>query len=49
MKRCIQCGSSGLSKKGQRFCSKECRYRYYHSGVMLLILKKQWFEMILSG
>ena len=47
--RCIQCGSRSLSRKGQMFCSKECRYRYYHSRDMVLTLKKQWFDMILSG
>jgi len=47
--RCIQCGSSRLSRKGQMFCSKKCRNRYYRKGDMILPLTKKWFDMILSG
>lgn len=48
MSKCIQCGNS-VSGKGQLFCSKRCRYKYHHSGDMVLTLKKKWFDMILSG
>ena len=47
VEKCIRCGSS-LYRKGQMFCCKECRYRYYHSGDLILTVKKQWFDMILN-
>lgn len=36
-------------RSDQLFCSKQCRYKYYHSSDMVLTLKKKWFDMILSG
>jgi len=33
----------------QLFCCTRHRYKYYHSGDLVLTLKKQWFDTILSG
>ena len=50
MNRCIKCGNKfSPSRSDQLFCSKRCRYKYYHSSDLILTLKKQWFDMILSG
>ena len=47
--RCWQCGSTIHGRKNQMFCNSRCRYRYYHNNDLVLILKKQWFDMILNG
>ena len=47
--RCLNCGSKINGRKNQMFCSKQCRYKYNHHRDMILTLKKQWFDMILSG
>lgn len=49
MERCWKCGTRFAGRKGQMFCSKFCRDKYYHSGPLILPLKKEWFDMILSG
>lgn len=49
-KQCIQCWNSFVAARSdQMFCSPECRYRYYHSGPIILPTQKQWFDMILAG
>ena len=49
-KTCFNCGCHfHPTRSDQLFCSKKCRYNYYHRGNMVLTLKKKWFEMILSG
>lgn len=48
--RCFNCGCKfDAVRSDQMFCSKSCRYKYNHRGEMVLTLKKQWFDMILSG
>jgi len=49
MNRCWKCGTKFSGRKGQIFCSDRCRYKYHHSGNLVLTLKKEWFDMILSG
>lgn len=50
MNSCISCRQRFTPKRSdQMFCSKLCRYRYYHSNDLILTLKKKWFDMILSG
>ena len=44
MGKCIRCGNR-LYRKGQIFCCKECRYKYYHSGDLILTLKKQLSDL----
>lgn len=47
---CFNCGCKfDAVRSDQLFCSKRCRYKYYHSGSMIMTLKKKWFDMILSG
>lgn len=47
---CFKCGCKfDATRSDQLFCPKRCRYKYYHSGDMVLTLKKKWFDMILSG
>ena len=46
--RCWHCGNP-VNRKGAYFCSDRCRYKYNHSGPLILTLKKQWFDMIVSG
>ena len=47
---CFNCNCKfDAVRSDQMFCSKGCRYKYYHRGDMVLTLKKQWFDMILSG
>lgn len=47
---CFNCGCKfHPARSDQLFCSKSCRYKYNHRGDMVLTLKKEWFEMILSG
>jgi len=47
---CFNCGCKfHASRSDQLFCSKRCRYKHYHSGSMVMTLKKKWFDMILSG
>lgn len=47
---CFYCGCKfDASRSDQLFCSKRCRYKYNHSGYMIMTLKKKWFDMILSG
>lgn len=48
-RNCIKCGTILCGRSDQIFCSSSCRYKYYHSSCLVLILKKQWFDMILSG
>lgn len=50
MNTCFNCGRKFYPvRSNQLFCSKGCRYNYHHRGDMVLTLKKQWFDMILSG
>ena len=46
---CIHCGNAFEGKANQSFCSKKCRNKYSRNNYMVLTLKKQWFDMILSG
>lgn len=47
--KCFNCGSKFYANRSdQLFCSKSCRYKY-NRGYLVLTLKKQWFNMILSG
>ena len=46
-RRCMLCGQEVY--RNQLFCFKKHRYKYYHGGDLVLTLKKQWFDMILSG
>lgn len=46
--RCFYCGQR-TDRANQLFCCKRHRYKYYHNHDMVLTLKKQWFDMILSG
>lgn len=49
-KHCFHCGCGFHSTRSdQLFCSKRCRYKYYHGNIMVLTLKKEWFDMIISG
>ncbi len=49
-KRCFNCDCHfSAVRSDQLFCSPRCRYNYHHKGDLVLTLKKQWFEMILSG
>lgn len=49
-KQCIQCWNSFVAvRSDQMFCCQECRYRFYHSGPIILPTQKQWFDMILTG
>lgn len=47
--KCWYCGSSITGNKNKMFCNEHCRYKYNHQADMVLILKKQWFDMIISG
>lgn len=47
--KCLYCGSSMTGNKNKLFCDEHCRYKYNHQSDMVLTLKKQWFDMILSG
>ena len=47
--KCFYCGSTIIGNKNKLFCDEHCRYKYYHNSDMVLTLKKQWFDMILSG
>lgn len=45
---CFCCGQKFHPiRSDQLFCSKHCRYKYYHHNDMILTLKKKWFDMIL--
>lgn len=46
-RHCMLCGQTVYGN--QLFCCTRHRYKYYHSGDLVLTLKKQWFDMILSG
>lgn len=47
---CFKCGCKFTpSRSDQLFCSKRCGYKYHHKNDLTLTLKKQWFDMILSG
>jgi len=47
---CFNCGCKFTpSRSDQMFCTKGCRYKYHHSGDLVMTLKKKWFDMILSG
>lgn len=47
---CFKCGCKFTpSRSDQMFCSKHCRYKYYHNNTLIVPIKKQWFDMILSG
>lgn len=46
---CLYCGSHLIGNKNKMFCNEHCRYSYNHQSDMILTLKKQWFDMILSG
>lgn len=49
-KNCFRCGCTyNASRSNQLFCSPKCRYKYYHSGYLILTLKKKWFDMIRNG
>ena len=49
-KICFKCGCHFYATRSdQLFCSKKCRYKYYHNNDMILTLKKEWYDMILSG
>ena len=47
--KCWYCGSSITGNKNKMFCNEHCRYKYNHQADMVLTLKKQWFDMIVSG
>lgn len=47
MGRCMFCNNR-LDRKNKYFCNNRCR-RKYNQKDMILTLKKQWFDMILSG
>lgn len=46
-RHCLLCSNEVYGN--QMFCCSRHRYKYYHNGNMVLTLKKQWFDMILSG
>ena len=47
---CFNCGCKfHPTRSDQLFCTKSCRYKYYHRGPLTLTLKRKWFDMILSG
>lgn len=48
--RCLYCNAKfHSSRSNQLFCSKRCRIKYNNCNDMILTLKKQWFDMIISG
>ena len=49
---CFHCGEKFVATRSdQMFCTKGCRYRYYHpqKGYIILPIKKKWFDMIRAG
>lgn len=47
---CFNCNQRFIaSRSDQMFCSKKCRYKYYHNSILTLPIKKNWFDMILQG
>jgi hypothetical protein len=47
-KTCFNCGCHYYaSRSDQLFCSKKCRYKYYHNQPLTLTLMSKWFDMIL--
>lgn len=49
-KKCFCCGRNYYATRSdQLYCSPACRYKYHHNNDLVLTLKKNWFNLILSG
>lgn len=47
---CFYCNQKFYpSRSDQMYCSPSCRYKANRKGILILPLKKQWFDMILNG